>query len=288
MVGVLRVVLETGDRPAGAGGQEVRVAPHAGAKPHGALADIGAMRALDGRRGVFEILGPFGGALPGVIAAQMQHRAEEVAGKGMQRRAIDRLAVARFQQLAAIHDHGPVAELPHDLEVMRDKQIGQPQLSAFGRGDVVQIGGWSTGLLTQSGRKALLMPVITLAVFQVSMIMRLVQGEMQEVMRADFIKFARARGLPDRSIHLRHALRNSLLPVVTVVGMQIGSLIAFAIVCEAVFQWPGLGLLILQAIEYADFPVMAAYLALVGFGFAMINLTVDIIYLFIDPRMRHR
>lgn len=161
-------------------------------------------------------------------------------------------------------------------------------LSAFGRGDVVQIGGWSTGLLTQSGRKALLMPVITLAVFQVSMIMRLVQGEMQEVMRADFIKFARARGLPDRSIHLRHALRNSLLPVVTAVGMQIGSLIAFAIVCEAVFQWPGLGLLILQAIEYADFPVMAAYLALVGFGFAMINLTVDIIYLFIDPRMRHR
>lgn len=159
-------------------------------------------------------------------------------------------------------------------------------LSAFGRGEVVQIGWWSTGLLTESGRQALVMPVITLAVFQISMIMRLVQGEMQEVMRADFIKFARARGLTDRSVHLRHALRNSLLPVVTVVGMQIGSLIAFAIVCEAVFQWPGVGLLILQAIEYADFPVMAAYLAFVGFGFALINLTVDIIYLFIDPRMR--
>ena len=161
-------------------------------------------------------------------------------------------------------------------------------LSAFGRGEVVQLGWWSTGLLTHSGRMALIMPVITLAVFQISMIMRLVQGEMQEVMRADFIKFARARGLTDRSVHLRHALRNSLLPVVTVVGMQIGSLIAFAIVCEAVFQWPGLGLLILQAIEFADFPVMAAYLALVGFGFAMINLTVDMTYLFIHPRMRRK
>ncbi|GAB1364214.1 ABC transporter permease [Rhodobacter sp.] len=161
-------------------------------------------------------------------------------------------------------------------------------LSAFGRGEVVQLGWWSTGLLTDTGRKALIMPVLTLAVFQISMIMRLVQGEMQEVLRADFIKFARARGLPDRAVHLRHALRNSLLPVVTVVGLQIGSLIAFAIVCEAVFQWPGLGLLILQAIEYADFPVMAAYLALVGFGFAMINLTVDMIYLFIDPRMRRK
>lgn len=161
-------------------------------------------------------------------------------------------------------------------------------LSAFGRGETVQLGWWSTGLLTDTGRQALIMPVLTLAVFQISMIMRLVQGEMQEVMRADFIKFARARGLSDRSVHLRHALRNSLLPVVTVVGMQIGSLIAFAIVCEAVFQWPGLGLLILQAIEYADFPVMAAYLALVGFGFAMINLTVDMVYLFIDPRMRRK
>lgn len=161
-------------------------------------------------------------------------------------------------------------------------------LSAFGRGEVVQIGWWSTGLLTESGRMALIMPVITLAVFQISMIMRLVQGEMQEVLRADFIKFARARGLTNRSVHLRHALRNSLLPVVTIVGLQIGSLIAFAIVCEAVFQWPGLGLLILQAIEFADFPVMAAYLALVGFGFAMINLTVDMIYLLIDPRMRRK
>lgn len=159
-------------------------------------------------------------------------------------------------------------------------------LSAFGRGETVQIGWWTTGLLTTSGLKALIMPTITLAVFQISMIMRLVRGEMLEVFRADFIKFARARGLSDRAVYLTHALRNSLLPVITVVGLQIGSLIAFAIVVEAVFQWPGMGLLILQAIEFADFPVMAAYLAFVGFSFVTINLIVDMTYLLVDPRMR--
>ncbi|MFU0507439.1 ABC transporter permease [Pseudaminobacter sp. NGMCC 1.201702] len=159
-------------------------------------------------------------------------------------------------------------------------------LSAFGRGQTVQLGWWSTGLLTTSGLKALIMPTITLAVFQISMIMRLVRGEMLEVLRTDFIKFARARGLSDRAVYLTHALRNSLLPVITIMGLQIGSLIAFAIVVEAVFQWPGMGLLILQAIEFADFPVMAAYLALVGFSFVMINLIVDLIYLVVDPRLR--
>ncbi|WP_448956643.1 ABC transporter permease [Labrys neptuniae] len=159
-------------------------------------------------------------------------------------------------------------------------------LSAFGRGETVQLGWWSTGLLTVSGLKALIMPTITLAVFQVSMIMRLIRGEMLEVMRSDFIKFARARGLSDRAVHLTHGLRNSLLPVITIVGLQIGSLIAFAIVVEAVFQWPGMGLLILQAIEFADFPVMAAYLAFVGFSFVLINLIVDLTYLLVDPRLR--
>jgi len=159
-------------------------------------------------------------------------------------------------------------------------------LSAFGRGEVVHFGWWSTGFLTVSGLKALIMPTVTLAVFQISMIMRLVRGEMMEVVRADFIKFARARGLSERSVYLRHALRNSLLPVVTIVGLQIGSLIAFAIVVESLFQWPGMGLLILQAIEFADFPVMAAYLALVGSGFVLINLVVDLIYLAVDPRLR--
>lgn len=159
-------------------------------------------------------------------------------------------------------------------------------LSAFGRGDTVRIGWWTTGFLTVSGLKALIMPTITLAVFQVSMIMRLIRGEMLEVLRSDFIKFARARGLSDRAVHLTHGLRNSLLPVITIVGLQIGSLIAFAIVVEAVFQWPGMGLLILQAIEFADFPVMAAYLAFVGFSFVLINLIVDLTYLLVDPRLR--
>jgi peptide/nickel transport system permease protein len=159
-------------------------------------------------------------------------------------------------------------------------------LSAFGRGEVVKIGWWTTGLLTFSGLKAIIMPSITLAVFQISMIMRLVRSEMLEVLRTDFVKFARARGLSDRAVYLRHALRSSLLPVVTITGLQIGSLIAFAIVAEAVFQWPGMGLLILQAIEFADFPVMAAYLALVGFGFVTINLLVDLIYVAVDPRLR--
>ena len=158
--------------------------------------------------------------------------------------------------------------------------------SAFGRGETVQIGWWTTGLLTVTGIKALVMPTITLAVFQISMIMRLIRGEMLEIFRADFIKFARARGLSDPAVYLTHALRNSLLPFITVMGLQIGSLIAFAIVVEAVFQWPGMGLLILQAIEFADFPVMAAYLAFVGFSFVMINLIVDLTYLLVDPRMR--
>lgn len=159
-------------------------------------------------------------------------------------------------------------------------------LSAFGRGEVVKLGWWTTGMLTTSGLKALIMPTITLAVFQVSMIMRLVRGEMLEVVRTDFVKFARARGLSDRAVYLTHALRNSLLPVITITGLQIGSLIAFAIVVEAVFQWPGMGMLILQAIEFADFPVMAAYLAFVGFSFVTINLIVDLIYLAVDPRLR--
>lgn len=161
-------------------------------------------------------------------------------------------------------------------------------LSAFGRGEVVALGWWSTGFLTASGWKALVMPSVTLAVFELSMIVRLVRSEMLEVLRADFIKFARARGLSDRSIYLRHALRSSMLPVTTILGLQIGSLVAFAIVAEAVFQWPGLGLLILQAIEFADIPVMAAYLVLVGAGFVLVNLTVDLLYLAIDPRLRRR
>jgi peptide/nickel transport system permease protein len=157
---------------------------------------------------------------------------------------------------------------------------------SFGRGEVVSLGWWSTGLLTLSGLKALVLPAITLALFQMTLIMRLVRAEMLEVLRTDYIKFARARGLPNRIIHFGHALKNTLVPVLTITGLQLGSIIAFAIITETVFQWPGMGFLIVQAINFADVPVMAAYLVLVAFFFVFINLVVDLLYYVVDPRLR--
>ena len=159
-------------------------------------------------------------------------------------------------------------------------------LPSFGRGAVVQIGPWTTGLLTLSGLKSLVMPAMTLALFQMTLIMRLVRAEMLEVLRADFIRFARARGLPERAVTFRHALRNTLIPVVTVVGLQFGSIVAFSIITETVFAWPGMGQLFLQAIANVDVPIMAAYLLLIAFLFVIINLVVDLVYLLIDPRLR--
>jgi peptide/nickel transport system permease protein len=159
-------------------------------------------------------------------------------------------------------------------------------LPSFGRGETVRIGWWTTGLLTDSGRKSLVMPVLTLGFFQLTLIMRLVRAEMLEVMRADFIRFARARGIPDRVIEFRHALRNTMIPVVTVAGLQLGSVIAFAIVTETVFQWPGLGALFLNAVQFADVPVMAAYLVFVAFVFVVVNFVTDLAYLALDPRLR--
>lgn len=158
-------------------------------------------------------------------------------------------------------------------------------LPSSGRGDVVRLGWWTTGLLTESGVKSLIMPVITLGFFQLTLIMRLVRSEMLEVMRADFIKFARARGLPERVVLLRHALRNTMIPVVTIAGLQLGSVIAFAIVTESVFQWPGLGALFVQSVQFVDVPVMAAYLMFVGFVFVIVNLVTDLVYLLLDPRL---
>jgi peptide/nickel transport system permease protein len=157
---------------------------------------------------------------------------------------------------------------------------------SFGRGDTVQMGWWSTGLLTVSGWRSLVLPAMTIALFQVAMMMRLVRAEMLEVMRRDFIRFARARGLTDRAVHLRHALRNTLVPVVTIAGLQLGSVIAFAVITESVFQWPGLGLLFLQSVAAADVPMMSAYLVLIALLFVTINLVVDLLYLWIDPRLR--
>jgi len=157
---------------------------------------------------------------------------------------------------------------------------------SFGRGDVVNIGGWSTGLLTAKGWHHITLPAITLAIFQLTLIMRLVRAEMLEVLRTDYIKFARARGLTDRTIHFGHALKNTLVPVLTITGLQLGGLIAFAIITETVFQWPGMGLLFIQAVTFADIPVMAAYLCLIALIFVVINLLVDLLYFAVDPRLR--
>ncbi len=157
---------------------------------------------------------------------------------------------------------------------------------SFGRGEVTQIGGWSTGLLTAKGWRHITLPAVTLAIFQLTLIMRLVRAEMLEVLRTDYIKFARARGLTDRAVHFGHALKNTLVPVMTITGLQLGGLIAFAIITETVFQWPGMGLLFIQAVTFADIPVMAAYLCLIALIFVVINLIVDLLYFAVDPRLR--
>ncbi|MEW2915615.1 ABC transporter permease [Ruegeria sp. ANG10] len=159
-------------------------------------------------------------------------------------------------------------------------------LPSFGRGEVVDLGWWSTGLLTSSGLKALILPAITLGLYQMTLIMRLVRSEMLEVLRQDYIRFARARGLSDHTINFRHALKNTMVPVITIIGLQLGAIIAFAIITETVFQWPGLGLLFINAIQFVDIPVMAAYLMMISVIFVTINLAVDILYAFIDPRLR--
>ena len=159
-------------------------------------------------------------------------------------------------------------------------------LPSYGRGEVVKLGWWSTGFLTPSGRKSLVLPAITLGLFQMTLIMRLVRAEMLEVLRTDYIKFARARGLSDRAINFGHALKNTLVPVITITGLQLGAIIAFAIITETVFQWPGVGLLFIDAVQFVDIPVMSTYLLLVALVFVVINLVVDLLYYAVDPRLR--
>ena len=161
-------------------------------------------------------------------------------------------------------------------------------LPTFGRGDVVALGWWKTNFLTIDGLRSLLLPALTLAVYQLTLTMRLVRSEMQDVMKSDFIKFATARGISRRSIHYNHALRNTLVPVITIIGLQFGGIIAFSIVTESVFQWPGMGLLFLDSIRYVDIPVMSVYLVLIALMFVIINLIVDLLYAVIDPRVRTR
>ena len=159
-------------------------------------------------------------------------------------------------------------------------------LPSYGRGEVIKVGWWSSGLLTPTGWRHLILPSITLALFQLALIMRLVRSEMLEVLRTDYIKFARARGLTDRAVNFGHALKNTLVPVITITGLQLGGIIAFAIVTETVFQWPGMGLLFIQSVQFADIPVMAAYLCLIALVFVLINLIVDLLYFAVDPRLR--
>jgi peptide/nickel transport system permease protein len=159
-------------------------------------------------------------------------------------------------------------------------------LPSFGRGEVVRLGGWTTGFLTISGLKALILPAITLGLFQMTLITRLVRSQMLEVLRTDYIKFARARGLSDKAVNFGHALKNTLIPVITIIGLQLGAVIAFAIITETVFQWPGMGLLFIQSVQNADIPVMSAYLLLVAFLFVFINFVVDLLYVWVDPRIR--
>ncbi|UUZ73700.1 ABC transporter permease [Polaromonas sp. P1(28)-8] len=164
--------------------------------------------------------------------------------------------------------------------------VGLGWFPSFGRGETVQLGWWSTGLAKADGWHHVVLPAVTLAIFQLTLIMRLVRAEMLEVLRTDYIKFARARGLSNRAIHFGHALKNTLVPVMTITGLQLGGLIAFAIITETVFQWPGMGLLFIQAVTFADIPVMAAYLCLIALIFVLINLVVDLLYFVVDPRLR--
>ncbi len=159
-------------------------------------------------------------------------------------------------------------------------------LPTFGRGGLTTVFGWETSLLSLRGWSHIILPAVTLALFQLTLIMRLVRAEMLEVLRTDYIKFARARGLPQRSINFGHALKNTLVPVITIMGLQIGALLAFSIITETVFQWPGMGLLIIQAINFADIPIMSSYLVLVAVFFVLINLIVDMLYYVVDPRLR--
>lgn len=159
-------------------------------------------------------------------------------------------------------------------------------LPTFGRGGTVDLGGWETSFLTIDGWRALILPAITLGVYQLTLTMRLVRAEMMEVMRSDYIRFATARGVPMRRLYFKHALANTMVPVITIIGLQFGGVIAFSIVTESVFQWPGMGLLFLESIRFVDIPVMGVYLVVIAFFFVLVNLIVDLLYVAIDPRLR--
>ncbi len=159
-------------------------------------------------------------------------------------------------------------------------------LPTFGRGGTVDVFGWQSSLFSAEGWSSLVLPALTLGVYQLTLTMRLVRAEMMEVVQSDYIRFATARGIAYSRLHYRHALSNTLVPVITIIGLQFGGVVAFSIVTESVFQWPGLGLLFLESIRFVDIPVMGVYLVLIALFFVLVNLLVDILYTLIDPRLR--
>ncbi len=159
-------------------------------------------------------------------------------------------------------------------------------LPSYGRGDLLDLGFWQTGLLTLDGLSHLIMPATALSSIMLPLFIRLIRSEMMEVLQAEYIKFAWAKGLKRIRIWFVHAFKNTLLPVITVGGVQLGIMIAFTILTETVFQWPGLGFLFLEAVQRADTTLLVAYLIVVGAFFVITNTVVDIIYVFINPMVR--
>ncbi|MDF2232809.1 ABC transporter permease [Albimonas sp. CAU 1670] len=159
-------------------------------------------------------------------------------------------------------------------------------LPASGRGGVVELGGWRTSLLSAAGWASLALPALTLALFQAPTILRLTRAEVAEAMAAEHIRFARARGLPERAVVLRHALRNAVPPVVAASATNLGGLAAFSVVTETVFQWPGAGLFFLQSVEAVDAPAIAGCLVLAAAIFVAVGLISDLAHLALDPRLR--
>jgi len=159
-------------------------------------------------------------------------------------------------------------------------------LPSYGRGETVNLWGWDSGLVTADGLKHLILPGFSLASIMMPLFIRLIRSEMMEVLETEYIKFAWAKGLHRRRIWLLHAFKNTLLPVITVFGVQIGIMFAFTILTETVFQWQGMGFMFLEAVERSDTSLLVAYLVVVGAIFVFVNTVVDILYGFVNPTVR--
>ncbi len=159
-------------------------------------------------------------------------------------------------------------------------------LPSYGRGETINLWGWRTGLLTLDGLKHLIMPSIALSSIMLPLFIRLIRSEMMEVLQNDYIKYAWAKGLAPRRVFIVHAFKNTLLPVITVGGVQLGTMIAFTILTETVFQWQGMGFMFIEAVERGDAPLMVAYLVVVGLIFVIVNTLVDVIYGLVNPQVR--